>query len=286
MSGHNAHSKPSWLRIRLPRTDEYRWMNQMARDHQLHTICTSGKCPNAAECWGRGTATFMILGDICTRSCRFCNVLTGRPLPPDPEEPLRLARTIRQMNLKHIVITSVDRDDLPDGGAGAWAQTISAIKQWNPSLTIEALIPDFDGQTGLIDQVLEASPEVVSHNVETVRRLTPLIRSRAKYEVSLRVLARIAASHSVAKSGLMLGLGETEEEVCQAMDDLRTAGVEVLTLGQYLQPHSALLPVSAYISPEQFDKYRDLGIERGFRVVESGPLVRSSYHAENHVFIK
>ncbi len=276
-------SKPDWLKIQLPSTGNYNWMNKTIRDHKLHTICTSGKCPNAAECWGNGTATFMILGDICTRACKFCNVKTGKPGPVDFKEPVRIARSIQIMKLKHAVITSVDRDDLPDGGAGIWVETILKVKEMNPGTTMEVLIPDFQGMTNLVQQVMDAQPEVISHNVETVRRLTPQIRSRAKYDVSMDVLKYVAAAGAVAKSGLMLGLGEKEEEVLETMDDLAAIGVSVLTIGQYLQPSSAHLTVEEYITPEQFQFYETEGLKRGFKFVESGPLVRSSYHAERHI---
>jgi lipoic acid synthetase len=276
-------SKPDWLKIQLPSTGNYNWMNKTIRDHKLHTICTSGKCPNAAECWGNGTATFMILGDICTRACKFCNVKTGKPGPVDFKEPVRIARSIQIMKLKHAVITSVDRDDLPDGGAGIWVETILKVKEMNPNTTMEVLIPDFQGMTNLVQQVMDAQPEVISHNVETVRRLTPQIRSRAKYDVSMDVLKYIAAAGVVAKSGLMLGLGEREEEVLETMDDLAAIGVSVLTIGQYLQPSPAHLKVEEYITPEQFKFYETEGLKRGFKFVESSPLVRSSYHAERHI---
>lgn len=276
-------SKPDWLKIKLPSTGNYNWMNKTIRDHKLHTICTSGKCPNAAECWGNGTATFMILGDICTRACKFCNVKTGKPGPVDFKEPFRIARSIQIMKLRHAVITSVDRDDLPDGGAGIWVETIQKVKELNPGITMEVLIPDFQGMTNLVQQVIDAQPEVISHNVETVRRVTPQIRSRAKYDVSMDVLKYIAAAGVVAKSGLMLGLGEKEEEVLETMDDLVAIGVSVLTIGQYLQPSPEHLKVEAYITPDQFKFYETEGLKRGFKFVESGPLVRSSYHAERHI---
>jgi len=276
-------SKPDWLKIQLPNTADYKWMHNTIRDHKLHTICTSGKCPNAAECWANGTATFMILGDICTRACKFCNVKTGKPNPVDNKEPLRIARSIQIMKLRHAVITSVDRDDLEDGGAAIWASTIEKTKELNPDTSMEVLIPDFNGLHHLIQQVMDAKPEVISHNLETVRRLTPVIRTKAKYDLSLKVLKYIADGGMVAKSGIMLGLGETEEEVFQAMDDLLAAGVTVMTIGQYLCPSKDHLPVSEYVTPEQFEKYKQMGLEKGFKYVESGPLVRSSYHAEEHI---
>ncbi|PWE01133.1 lipoyl synthase [Marinilabilia rubra] len=275
--------KPAWLKIQLPNTADYSWMNKTIKDHKLHTICTSGKCPNSAECWGNGTATFMILGDICTRSCKFCNVKTGKPDAVDFKEPFRIARSIQIMKLKHAVITSVDRDDLEDGGAGVWAETILKVKEMNPGITQEVLIPDFNGLTHLIQKVIDARPEVVSHNLETVRRLTPQIRSKAKYDLSLKVLNYIASSGVVPKSGIMVGLGETPEEVFDTMDDLVNAGVKVLTIGQYLQPSPKHLEVQEYVTPEQFEIYKKEGLKKGFKYVESGPLVRSSYHAEKHI---
>lgn len=276
-------SKPDWLKIQLPDTKDYNWMNKVIRDNSLHTICTSGKCPNAAECWSRGTATFMILGDVCTRSCKFCNVKTGRPSAVDTKEPMRIARSVQIMKLKHAVITSVDRDDLKDGGATIWAETIRKVKELNPETTMEVLIPDFNGNCELIQMVMDASPDVISHNMETVRRLTPQIRSRAKYDVSLQTLQHIANGGLTAKSGIMLGLGEEEHEVLDVMDDLLAVGVQVMTIGQYLQPTKEHWPVMEYVKPEQFKKYETIGLEKGFRFVESGPLVRSSYHAERHI---
>lgn len=279
----NRVSKPDWLKIQLPNTSEYNWMHKTIRDHKLHTICTSGKCPNAAECWGNGTATFMILGDICTRACKFCNVKTGKPGPVDLKEPLRIARSIQIMKLKHAVITSVDRDDLEDGGAGIWVETIQKVKELNPGITMEVLIPDFQGKKHLIQQVIDAKPEVISHNIETVRRLTPVIRSRARYDVSLSVLKYISEAGVVAKSGVMLGLGETDSEVLESMDDLLSVGVKVMTIGQYLQPSVNHLPVNEYVTPDKFRFLEQEGLKKGFKFVESGPLVRSSYHAEKHI---
>ncbi len=275
--------KPDWLKIKIPSGKEYISVKKIVAEHKLHTICTSGHCPNMHECWGRGTATLMILGDICTRSCKFCNVKTGRPMPVDEEEPGRVAESVKLMQLKHAVLTSVDRDDLEDGGAGIWAMTIRKIKELNPQTTIETLIPDFDGREELIRQVIDAGPEVISHNLETVRRITPQTRSRAKYDRSLKVLKYIAGSGVVTKSGIMAGLGETPEEVFALMDDLLAVGVTVLTIGQYLQPTKKHLPVKEFVSPEQFREYKRVGLEKGFRIVESSPLVRSSYHAEKHV---
>lgn len=276
-------SKPDWLKIQLPNTSEYSWMHKTIRDNKLHTICTSGKCPNAAECWGNGTATFMILGDICTRACKFCNVKTGKPGPVDVKEPQRIARSIQIMKLKHAVITSVDRDDLEDGGAGIWVETIRKVKEQNPDMTMEVLIPDFQGKRHLVDMVIQARPEVISHNIETVRRLTPVIRSRAHYDVSLAVLKQIAEAGMVAKSGIMLGLGEQDDEVLQSMDDLIAVGVKVLTIGQYLRPSVNHLEVQEYVTPEKFLFFKEEGLKKGFKFVESSPLVRSSYHAERHV---
>ncbi len=275
--------KPDWLKIKVPSGKEYIRVKDIVNQHKLHTICTSGHCPNMHECWGRGTATLMILGDICTRSCKFCNVKTGKPDVVDREEPKRVARSVQLMKLKHCVLTSVDRDDLDDLGAGIWAETVREIKKLNPGTTIETLIPDFDAREELIMRVIEAGPDVVSHNLETVRRITPQVRSRAKYDTSLKTLEIIAASKAVSKSGIMVGLGETFDEVLETIDDLRTVGVEVLTIGQYLQPTRKHWPVKEYVTPEIFAAYEKAGLEKGFRFVESSPLVRSSYHAEKHV---
>lgn len=252
-------------------------------DNHLHTICTSGNCPNIGECWNAGTATFMILGDICTRACKFCATKTGRPLPPDPTEPARLAESIRRMKLRHCVITSVDRDDLSDGGASVWAETISRVKEVNPDITMETLIPDFDGNTNNIQKIIDAGPDVISHNVETVERLTPIIRTKAKYERSLSVLRYISQKGKVAKSGFMLGLGESEEEVIRTIKDIYNAGCKILTIGQYLQPGKDYMEVVEYVTPERFEEYRVEALRAGFDFVESSPLVRSSFHAENHV---
>jgi lipoic acid synthetase len=275
--------KPDWLKIKVPKGKDYIGVRDIIEQHKLHTICSSGQCPNKEDCWGRGTATFMILGNICTRSCKFCAVATGRPLPADFAEPDRIAESVFKMKLRHCVITSVDRDDLEDGGAKIWAETIRAVKALSPGTTIETLVPDFRGRKDLLQIVIDAGPEVISHNVETVRRLTPQVRSAAIYYRSLEVVGWIAASGIRSKSGIMLGLGETQEEVIQVMDDLRGVGCEVMTIGQYLQPTAQHLPVKEFIPPEQFEKYRKIGLEKGFRHVESGPLVRSSYHAEKHV---
>jgi lipoic acid synthetase len=278
-----THRKPEWLKIRIPAGKHYVQVKDIVHHHKLHTICESGHCPNIADCWGRGTATFMILGDICTRSCKFCNVKTGRPLPPDPGEPWQVAKSVKSMQLRHCVLTSVDRDDLEDGGAAIWAETIQAVRKMNPGTTIEALIPDFNGNPELIARVAGSGPNVISHNLETVRRLTPLVRSRARYETSLGVIRTIADSGVVAKSGIMAGLGESVKEVLETMDDLLVAGCQVFTIGQYLQPTHKHMPVAEYITPERFEEYRIAGLEKGFRFVESSPLVRSSYQAEKHV---
>lgn len=267
----------------MPKGENYSRMKNEVEKNNLHTICTSGKCPNIGECWNRGTATFMILGEICTRSCKFCGVNTGKPLPPDKNEPKKIARTVEIMGINHAVITSVDRDDLPDGGAEIWAETVREIKRLDQGITIETLIPDFDGNKTLIDQVIQAQPEVISHNLETVKRLTPQIRSKAKYDTSLEVIKHIADSGINAKSGIMLGLGETEEEIYQTMDDLLAMGCKIFTIGQYLQPTVDHLEVKEFITPENFEKYKEVGLEKGFSYVESSPLVRSSYHADNHV---
>ena len=275
--------KPSWLRIQLPSADEYSKVKGVLKEQHLHTICESGACPNKGECWSAGTATFMILGDICTRNCKFCNVTTGKPFPADLYEPQRVAEAVGKMKVKHCVLTSVDRDDLPDGGAGIWAETIRAVKAASPQTTIEALIPDFKGRKVDVQMVIDAGPEVISHNLETVRRLTPQVRTFAKYETSLEVIKYIASKGVRSKSGIMLGLGETEEEILETMDDLLAVGCEVMTIGQYLQPTVKNLRVQKYISPEDFDRYGNIAMEKGFRFVESAPLVRSSYHAEKHL---
>lgn len=276
--------KPDWLRVKLPVGKEYRFVRSLVDEHKLHTICESGNCPNMGECWGAGTATFMILGNICTRSCSFCAVATGRPLPADLDEPNRVAESVRLMQVKHCVITSVDRDDLKDGGSEIWAETIRSIRRESPDTTLETLLPDFKGQWDNLERVLEERPEVVSHNLETVRRLTREVRIQAKYDRSLECLKRISEFGLRTKSGIMLGFGETEEDVIEAMQDLYDVGVHILTLGQYLQPTKAHHPVVAWITPEQFKKYERIGLEMGFKYVESGPLVRSSYHAEKHLF--
>jgi lipoic acid synthetase len=276
--------KPSWLRVKLPTGENYRKVRSLVDEHKLHTICESGSCPNMGECWGEGTATFMILGNICTRSCGFCAVNTGRPESVDLYEPGKVAQSVKIMGVKHAVITSVDRDDLKDGGSEIWAQTVRAIRQQSPGTTLETLIPDFAGNWKNLQRIIEVAPEIVSHNLETVRRLTKAVRIQAKYDRSLEVLFRLKKGGMRTKSGVMLGLGETEEEIIETMEDLRAVEVDILTLGQYLQPTPKHLSIAEFITPERFEKYRELGLEMGFRYVESGPLVRSSYHAEKHLF--
>lgn len=276
--------KPKWLRVKLPTGENYRKVRELVDKHELHTICESGSCPNMGECWGEGTATFMILGNICTRSCGFCAVKTGRPDEVDEFEPGRVANSVKLMGVKHAVITSVDRDDLSDGGANIWAQTVRAIRKQSPGTTLETLIPDFAGKWENLQIVINEAPEIISHNLETVRRLTKQVRIQAKYDRSLEVLFRLKKAGMRTKSGVMLGLGETEEEVLETMQDLRSVGTDILTLGQYLQPTTKHLPVEDFITPEQFELYKEEGMKMGFRYVESGPLVRSSYHAERHIF--
>ncbi|MDP2686631.1 MAG: lipoyl synthase [Aequorivita sp.] len=276
--------KPKWLRVKLPTGKKYTELRGLVEKYQLNTICTSGSCPNMGECWGEGTATFMILGNICTRSCGFCGVKTGRPQSVDWDEPEKVARSIKIMNIKHAVVTSVDRDDLKDMGSIIWAETVKAIRRMNPETTLETLIPDFQGNTRNIDRIIAVKPEVVSHNMETVKRLTREVRIQAKYERSLEVLNYLKqAGMPRTKSGIMLGLGEMEEEVLQTMQDLRNVGLDILTIGQYLQPSKKHLPVKEFITPEQFKKYETVGLEMGFRHVESGALVRSSYKAQKHL---
>ena len=275
--------KPEWLKISIGANERYTETKRIVENHCLHTICSSGRCPNMGECWGKGTATFMIGGDICTRSCKFCNTQTGRPLPLDADEPTHVAESIALMKLSHAVVTSVDRDDLPDLGAGHWARTITEIKRINPDTTIEVLIPDFQGRMELVDKIIAANPEIISHNMETLRRISPLVRSAADYETSLQVIRRIAESGITAKSGIMVGLGETPSEVEELMDDLLATGCSILTIGQYLQPTRRHYPVEEYVTPEQFAQYQQTGLEKGFEQVESAPLVRSSYHAEKHI---
>lgn len=274
---------PNKPKIKLPSGLKYLQTKTTVEKYGLHTICQSGRCPNLAECWQLGTATFMILGDVCTRSCKFCSVKTGKPLPPDEDEPMRVAESIRHMQLKHCVITSVDRDDLPDKGASHWAKTIETIKKINPSTTIEVLIPDFQGETKCIDKVIDANPNIISHNLETVKRLTPVVRSVAKYHRSLKVLEYIAQNGITTKSGIMVGLGETKDEIMQTMDDLLNVGCKIITIGQYLQPTKNNLPVMKFYSNEEFKELEIIAKNKGFNFVESGALVRSSYHAEKHV---
>lgn len=279
----SGRTKPDWLRVKLPTGPEYLKVRKLVDQHKLHTICESGNCPNMGECWGAGTATFMILGNICTRSCGFCAVATGRPLAVDPDEPERVADSVKKMGVKHCVITSVDRDDLPDGGATIWVRTIQAIRRESPETRFETLVPDFRGNWDNLQMVLDARPDVLSHNLETVRRLTKKVRIQAQFDRSLEVLSKSVKSGLRTKSGIMVGLGETELEVFETMGELRSAGVDVLTIGQYLQPTKDHLPVQEFIKPEQFALYRQVALEKGFLYVESGPLVRSSYHAEKHV---
>ncbi len=275
--------KPDWLKIKLPKGDNYLKVKGILEEKGLHTICSSGKCPNMGECWNAGTATFMILGDICTRSCKFCATKTGKPLPVDADEPVKIAESIKHLALKHVVITSVDRDDLADGGSAIWAATVRKVKKLNPGTTIETLIPDFGGNSEQLHTVIESAPDIISHNLETVRRLTPQIRSAAQYERSLEVLRQIAGSGLRAKSGIMVGLGETEDEVLETMDDLRKVNCSIFTIGQYLQPTPTHLSVAEYVHPDVFEKYRVAGLDKGFTHIESKPLVRSSYHAEKHM---
>ena len=277
--------KPKWLRVKLPSGKRFTQLRKIVDKHKLHTICESGNCPNMGECWGAGTATFMILGNVCTRSCGFCAVATGRPSLIDWSEPERVAQSVKLMDIKHCVITSVDRDDLQDGGADMWVQTIQAVRRLSPQTTLETLIPDFKGFHSSIKKIANVHPEIVSHNLETVRRLTPSVRIQAKYERSLEVL-RLLKEMGVkrTKSGIMLGLGEKENEVVSCLEDMRNVGIDIVTLGQYLQPTKKHIPVHRFITPAEFNNYKDIGLSLGFKYVESGPLVRSSYHAEKHLF--
>lgn len=275
--------KPEWLKIKLPRGFKASQVVEMLNERHIHTICSSGMCPNRAECWGNGTATFMLCGAVCTRNCRFCNVTGGKPGPLDPQEIEDIVRSVKELKLKHVVITSVTRDDLPDGGARHWATMIRRLHEECPGVTMEVLIPDMQGRTDLLDIILDEHPDVISHNLETVRRLTPEVRRVATYDRSLQVLEYLAGKGANTKSGIMLGLGETEEEVLQAMDDLRAVGCRIMTIGQYLQPSKLHYPVQDYIHPDKFEEYRLKGIEKGFAHIESAPMVRSSYHAEKHV---
>ena len=276
--------KPKWLKVKLPTATAYKNVKSVVKKHKLHTICESGNCPNTGECWGAGTATFMILGNICTRSCGFCNVQTGRPLSVDTNEPKNIANSVKIMKVKHAVITSVDRDDLKDGGSTIWKETVNEIRKVNPKTTLETLIPDFKGKKEDIQKIIDVSPEVVSHNIETVERLTKKVRIQAKYRRSLGTLRILNEGGMRTKSGIMLGLGETNEEVIQTMKDLLDVGVTIMTIGQYLQPSKKHLPVFEYIHPDKFEMFKNIGLKLGFRIVESGPLVRSSYHAERHLY--
>jgi lipoic acid synthetase len=276
--------KPKWLKVKLPTGENYRKVRSLVDEHKLHTICESGNCPNMGECWGEGTATFMILGNICTRSCGFCAVSTGKPLQADPFEPARVANSVKLMGVKHAVITSVDRDDLADGGSEIWVKTVELVRAKSPGTTMETLIPDFAGNWENLQRIIDVAPDIVSHNLETVRRLTKQVRIQAKYDRSLEVLFRLKKGGMRTKSGVMLGLGETRDEVLETMEDLRSVQVDVLTLGQYLQPTRKHLPVQEFVTPEQFKEYEEIGLKMGYRFVESGPLVRSSYHAEKHLF--
>lgn len=275
--------KPNWLRVKLPTGEGYRNVRNLVDTHKLHTICESGNCPNMGECWGEGTATFMILGNICTRSCGFCAVATGRPEPVDWDEPQRVAEAIHLMSVKHAVLTSVDRDELKDGGSIIWANTIKAVRALNPDTTLETLIPDFKGEWDNLQRIIDVAPEVVSHNMETVESMTRKVRIQAKYHRSLEVLRRLKDGGMRTKSGLMLGIGETQDEVLATMRNLADNGLDVLTLGQYLQPTPKHLPVIRFVHPDEFAFYREEGYKMGFDYVESGPLVRSSYHSERHV---
>lgn len=275
--------KPEWLRVKLPTGENYLKVRNLVDQHKLHTICESGNCPNMGECWGAGTATFMILGNICTRSCGFCAVATGRPLAADTREPERVAESVKLMGVKHCVITSVDRDDLKDGGSEIWAETIRAVRRVSPGTTLETLIPDFKGEMHNVQRIVDVMPEIVSHNMETVRRLTKQVRIQAKYDRSLAVLKYLHDGGCRTKSGIMVGLGETDEEVFETMHDLKNVGVEIMTIGQYLQPTKKHIPVKEFVHPEKFALYKRIGLEIGLRYVESGPLVRSSYHAEQHI---
>jgi lipoic acid synthetase len=274
---------PEWLRMQRASGENYSRVKKLVVNNRLHTICSSGNCPNIGECWNAGTATFMILGDICTRACKFCATSTGKPLPPDSDEPRRLAESVKILNLSHCVITSVDRDDLPDGGSGFWAETIRSVKRINPGTTIEALIPDFDGKQESIQKIIEQEPDIISHNIETVRRLTPAIRTKARYDTSLSVLKYISEKGMTAKSGFMLGLGEFEAEIYETMKDLKSAGCRILTVGQYLQPDLRLMEAVSYITPEKFEDYRKFALKLGFEHVECNPLVRSSFHSERQI---
>lgn len=276
--------KPDWLRVKLPTGENYIKVRGIVSKHKLNTICESGNCPNMGECWGVGTATFMILGNICTRSCGFCAVATGKPNPADWDEPKRIAESVKLMNVKHCVITSVDRDDLKDGGSIIWAETIKEIRAISPETKFECLIPDFAGKWDNLQRIIDVKPDIVSHNIETVRRLTAQVRIQAKYDRSIEVLKRLDEAGVKTKSGIMLGLGETEQEIFETIDDLAFVKCDVITMGQYLQPTPKHLPVDRFVHPDDFKKYKDYALNKGFKFVESGPLVRSSYHAEKHIF--
>lgn len=280
----NKIRKPDWLRVKLPAGAEYAKVREIVSKHKLNTICESGNCPNMGECWGAGTATFMILGNICTRSCGFCAVATGKPKPADWDEPKRVANSVKLMGVKHCVITSVDRDDLKDGGSIIWAETIKAIREISPETKFECLIPDFQGKWENLQRIIDVMPDIVSHNIETVRRLTSQVRIQAKYDRSMELIKRLNSAGVKTKSGIMVGLGESDEEVLDTITDLSNSKCDVLTIGQYLQPTPKHLPVARFVHPDEFKKYKEFAIEKGFRYVESGPLVRSSYHAEKHVF--
>ncbi len=276
--------KPAWIRAKMPGGPGYDRLRTLIDAQGLHTVCQEASCPNIGDCWARGTATIMILGDTCTRSCGFCNVKTGRPAAPDLDEPRRVAESLAVLDLTHVVITCVDRDDLPDGGASIWAQTIRAVHETAPRTSVEALIGDFQGDPAALDVVIDAGPEILAHNLETVRRMHPTVRPQAGYDRSLEVLANIRDAGLVNKTGIMVGIGETDEEVTELLKDVRSvADVEIMTIGQYLQPTRNHLPVDRWVTPDQFDRYKEEGLALGFRVVESGPLVRSSYHAEEQV---
>jgi len=275
--------RPEWLKVRAPAGENFARLKKMMRSKTLHTVCEEAHCPNIGECWGRGTATFLILGDVCTRSCGFCAIKTGRPSPVDPEEPTKVALAVQQMGISHVVITSVNRDELPDQGSTIWAKTVEEVRRLNPKVSIEVLIPDFKGDLNCLQRVLDAKPDILNHNVETVPRLYRLVRPQAKYERSLKVLQYSKEKGFITKTGMMVGIGETFDEVVQVMKDLRQIDVDIFTIGQYLQPTPAHLPVDRFVAPEEFKQYKLIGIELGFRHVESGPLVRSSYHAESHV---
>lgn len=275
--------KPDWLKVDLPTGETYSFLKKMMRSKSLHTVCEEAKCPNIAECWGAGTATFMVMGDTCTRSCGFCNIKTGKPAHLDPDEPMNVAISVKQMEVRHAVITSVDRDELPDCGAGHFAETIRAVREVNPDTQVEVLIPDFKGNLEHLQKVIDAKPDVLNHNTETVPSLYRRVRPQARYQWTLNVLRESKRQGMRTKTGIILGMGETREELLQTMRDLVEVGVDILTLGQYLQPTQNHLPVERWVTPEEFEEYKIIGEKMGFDIVESGPLVRSSYHAERHV---